>query len=126
MPVTVTKTIKKLPPRVKVEEITNAVMGKRYDLSLVYVGEQRAQSLNINYRNKDYTPNILSFPLTKTSGEIFICPNVAKKEAKDFNLTYSGYLNFLLIHGLLHLKGYRHGATMEKLERKYMRDFSIT
>jgi rRNA maturation RNase YbeY len=69
---------------------------------------------------KSYTPNVLSYPLTDETGEIFICPTVAQKEAHKFNLSYEGYVAYLLIHGLLHLKGYDHGDTMEKLERKYV------
>lgn len=126
MPVSITRTVDKKPPSIEAEKIVNAIVGKHYELSLVYIGEKRAQSLNINHRGKDYIPNILSFPLSDSTGEIYICPNVAKKEAKNFNLSYQGYLSFLLIHGLLHLKGHQHGATMDKLERKYMRAFSIT
>lgn len=126
MSVSVSHTTKNKPPRLPYEEITSKVAGTGYEASVVFVGEKRAQALNIAYRKKDYIPNVLSFPLSDTSGEIYICPNVAKKEAKNFNLTYKGYVTFLLIHGLLHLKGYDHGATMEKLERKYMRAFSAT
>lgn len=126
MPVTITRTVKQRPPSIPAAEITQAIAGKCYELSLVYIGEKRAQKLNQTHRGKDYTPNILSFPLTNTAGEIFICPNIAKKEAKKFELSYKGYLSFLLIHGVLHLKGHQHGATMEKLERKYLRAFSIT
>ncbi len=125
MPVTITRTVKKRPPAFPTEKITRRIAGKDYSLSLVFVGEKRAQALNIQHRNKDYVPNILSFPLDETTGEIYICPKVAKKEAGKFDLSYKGYLTFLLIHGLLHLKGHEHGATMEGLEQKYIRDFSI-
>jgi len=126
MPTTISRTVKQRPPTLPVDTIAERIAGKRYSLSLVYIGEKRAQALNIAHRNKDYIPNILSFPLDNQTGEIYICPAVAKKEARNFDLSYKGYLTFLLIHGLLHLKGYEHGATMERLERKYIRDFSVT
>jgi probable rRNA maturation factor len=126
MPVTISKTVKQSPPRIPATAITEKIAGKRYNLSLVYIGETRAQSLNIEHRNKDYIPNILSFPLDESAGEIFICPSVARREAKNFNLSYRNYLIFLLIHGLLHLKGHDHGATMERLEQKYLRVFKDT
>lgn len=106
-------------------DIKDAVLGKRYNLSLVFVGPTRAQSLNQAYRNKDYTPNVLSFPLADDAGEIYICPDIAKKEAADYHLTVDGYTAFLFIHGLLHLKGYDHGATMERYEQKFMKRFNI-
>ncbi len=44
---------------------------------------------------------------------------------KDFNLSKEGYIAFLFIHGLLHLKGHDHGDIMESLERRYMKKFAI-
>jgi probable rRNA maturation factor len=96
-----------------------AILGIKYELSLTFVGETRAQSLNKQYRNKEYVPNVLSFPLDTQAGEIYITPKVAEKEAHKFSLSPKGYIGYLFIHGLLHLKGYPHGATMDRLEKKY-------
>lgn len=122
--VTITSTIKSFPrhPYAKMKE---TILGKRYELSLTFIGATRAARLNREYRNKTYTPNVLSFPLTDGVGEIFICPEVAAKEAAKFNLSPRGYIAYLFIHGLLHLKGYDHGDTMERLERKYCNAFNI-
>jgi probable rRNA maturation factor len=102
------------------------ILGNQYELSLAFVGKVKATTLNKKYRKKDYSPNVLSFPLTENSGEIIICPITAKKEAVKFNLSEEGYIAFLFIHGLLHLKGYDHGDTMNTLERKYLKTFKIS
>jgi probable rRNA maturation factor len=107
------------------EAIKNAILGTSYNLSLAFVGKSRAQKLNITYRNKDYVPNVLSFPLDTKAGEIFICPEVAKAQAKDFGLSVEGYVAYLFIHGCVHLKGHDHGATMDTLEQKYVKQFHI-
>lgn len=112
-------------PEYPYEAIKDAVLGKKYELSLAFVGTARAQKLNVAYRQKTYVPNVLSFPLDDAHGEIYICPEIAYPEAKDFNLSKEGYIAFLFIHGLLHLKGHDHGATMESLERRFMKRFSI-
>ena len=125
MSVTISSTVAKYPHH-PYETIKNTILGKSYTLSLTFVGEARAQKLNIAYRQKDYIPNVLSFPLDAKTGEIFICPQVAKKQAKDFNLSVDGYIAFLFIHGCVHLKGHDHGDTMDKLEQKYLRQFSIS
>ena len=122
---TITSTIKKYPKRLPYEVIKEKVLGKNYNLSLVFVGKKRAATINKQSRNKTYSPNVLSFPLTYTEGEIIICPDTAVAEAKKFNLTHNGYIAFLFIHGLLHLKGHDHGDTMDKLERKYLNAFNI-
>ena len=112
-------------PAFPYETIKNDILGKRYDLSLQFVGPTRAQKLNATYRQKTYTPNVLSFPLTEHTGEIFICPQVAVKEAAKYQLSVDGYVAYLFIHGCLHLKGLDHGDTMDKAEQKYLRKFDV-
>ena len=107
------------------ETIKNDILGKRYDLSLQFIGPTRAKQLNTTYRQKTYVPNVLSFPLDTTTGEIFICPTVAVKEAAKYNLSVTGYVAYLFIHGLLHLKGLDHSDTMDAAERRYLRKYHI-
>lgn len=103
----------------------DAVLGKNYDLSLVIVGNTRSQKLNATYRGKAKSTNILSFPLSKMEGEIFLNLNVAKKEAPQFDKTYTEFVAYLVIHGMLHLKGHSHGSTMERLEKKFLHEFGF-
>lgn len=112
-------------PKINYQEIKDVVLGKSYDLSLVFHGVINAKKLNQKTRKKDYVPNVLSFPLDKHHGEIYITPTIAKKESPDFNLTYRGYVGYLFIHGLLHLKGYDHGTKMESEEKRLMKKFSL-
>ncbi len=123
--VRISSTIKKKPVQGPFDEIKKDILGSRYELSLTYIGRKRAQSLNLTHRNKDYTPNVLSFPLSEVMGEIYICPDVANLEAKRFDMTPTKYNIFLFIHGCLHLKGHDHGATMDSLEQKYIRKYKL-
>jgi probable rRNA maturation factor len=122
----ISSTVKKYPKKHPYEEMKRAVLGARYELSLVFIGNTRAATLNATYRKKTYSPNVLSFPLSDSAGEIFIAPKVAASEANKFNLSQDGYVAFLFIHGLLHLKGLDHGDEMDMLEKKYLKKFSIT
>lgn len=112
-------------PALPYGEIARTVLGERYELSLTFIGRERAQALNREHRKKAYVPNVLSFPLTATAGEVYICPEVAKRQAKKFSMTYRGYVGLLFIHGLLHLKGHLHDATMERAEQAYVRRFGL-
>jgi probable rRNA maturation factor len=118
-----TVTKKGTLPRVPFLAIKEKVLGKTYDLSISFVDEQTAQALNIAHRQKEYIPNTLSFSLTEKSGEIVLCIPAIKKEFKQFDMSYSTYLIFLLIHSMLHLKGYEHGSTMEDKEQHYLAFF---
>lgn len=99
--------------------IKNDILGKEYSLSLAFISARKSREINKTYRKKDEPTNILSFPFSKTEGEILICKAVARKEAPKFNKTFDQFLGFLVIHGCLHLKGYEHGAKMDKAEKKY-------
>ena len=120
----ISSTVKKYP-KLPYGEMATEILGKKYGLSLVFIGTARATNLNKTHRKKTYAPNILSFPLDEKSGEIFICPELAKKECQKFNLTQKGYIAYLFIHGCLHLKGHDHSDTMEKQEQKFLRKFGI-
>lgn len=99
--------------------IKNDILGRGYSLSIAFVGEATSKKLNTKFRQKNKSTNILSFELDKNSGELILCPAVIKKENKNFDRTYSEFLGFLVIHGMLHLKGMLHGSIMEKAEKKY-------
>lgn len=112
-------------PHVPFRDIKEAILGKRYTLSLALIGSTRSRALNKEHRNKDKVANVLSFPLDKHEGEIFITPTHAKKEAQKFGKTERQMIGYLFIHGLLHLKGMEHGSTMDKAEQKYCAQFHM-
>jgi probable rRNA maturation factor len=105
-------------------KIKESILGKKYELSLVFVGDTRAQKLNKQYRNKTYIPNVLSFPVDETSGEIFINLRQLKKETEKFKMSHKELTKFMFIHGCLHLAGHNHGEEMEKLEQKFLKKFN--
>ena len=106
-------------PNLPFSSIKEDILGEKYHLSLAFIGKEKIRELNNKYRNKNKSTNILSFPLSKTEGEILICPVVVKNETKKFSKTYAQLLQFLVIHGMLHLKGMEHSSRMEIAEKKY-------
>ena len=86
MTLEINTTLKKkysfLPTKKKLGEIKENILGKKYTLSLVFIGDKLSKTLNQDYRQKDYGANILSFPLDKNSGEIFINIPNSQKECK--------------------------------------------
>ena len=106
-------------------EIANEVL-PYWDISLVFVGAKRAQDLNKKLRGKTYIPNVLSYALGKKSGEVIICLSEAEKQAPNFHLTPYTFHLYLFIHGLLHIKGWAHGAKMERCEQKLLKRYATT
>ena len=125
MSISISSTTKQYPIH-PYEKIKDKILGKRYNLSLVFIGKARAQKLNQQHRQRSYIPNVLSFPLDYQTGEIFICPQVAGSEAARHHFHHTAdYVGFLFIHGCLHLKGYEHSDTMDKLEQKWCQHFRL-
>jgi probable rRNA maturation factor len=106
--------------------IKDAILGKRYQLSLTFVGQARARSLNQRSRSRSYVPDVLSYPLTQSVGEIYLCPHDLAPKARERSLSVSEYVLFLFVHGCLHLKGYEHSDAMDKLEQKFCKKFGVT
>jgi rRNA maturation RNase YbeY len=121
---TITNKTKGKLPRLPFVSIKNKILGEDYEFGLSLLPPQKQKQINSKYRGKNETTNILSFPLSKNSGEITIDPIKVKKDAPLFNMTYTQFFKFLFIHGCLHLKGFEHSSTMERQEKKYLKFFS--
>lgn len=84
------------------EKTAKLVKLKISDLSIAIVDDARMKALNKKHLNKDKVTDVLAFDY----GEIIICLDQAKRQAKEFNLSTEQELATLLIHGILHLAGY--------------------
>lgn len=110
-------------PNLPFANMKNDILGKEYDLSVLFPTIELATELHIQWKKKPGPVNILSFPLDENEGEIILSLSQARIEAKNFERTYMNHLIFLFIHGCLHLKGMTHGAKMEKEERFYYKKY---
>jgi len=112
-------------PTLPFVDIKNTILGKKYSLSLVFPDRTTSTQLHKQWKHENGPANILSFPVTNTSGEIFISLDAARTECKTFGLSYTDYVGFLFIHGLLHLEGMNHSDIMEQAEQRWCKRFGI-
>jgi probable rRNA maturation factor len=89
-------------------KIKNDILGKDFDLTVIYTSKEKNLELNKKYRSKDYIPNILTFPISDNQGEIYISRGIARTQHVSFSMSYNKYLVLLIVHGCLHLKGISH------------------
>ncbi|MCE9540966.1 rRNA maturation RNase YbeY [Candidatus Kaiserbacteria bacterium] len=123
--VDITRTVRGSIPRLPFEDMARHVLGTTYELSLVICGDKLAQRINSEYRKKTYYPNVLSFPLAKNEGEMFLNIRKAEREAHSLGVSVRERTALLYVHGLWHLKGHDHSDTMEKRERETLRAFGL-
>lgn len=114
-------------PRLPFADLREDILGKAYDLSVAMVDKKKSREINKKYRSKDKPTNVLSFSLSKTKGELVMCPDLIKEESKNpdknFGKNFRELFGFLVIHGMLHLKGMEHSSRMEKEEEKYVQKY---
>lgn len=109
-----------------------AALGEdRVAFSLSLVGDDAIRSLNHRYRGKDRSTDVLSFPLDgvqpeaceRLLGDVVISVDTARRQAAAYDAPLQREVYRLLIHGLLHLKGYDHvrlaqRRSMQREERR--------
>lgn len=110
---------------VQFEEIKQYVLGKRYDLSVAFLLPAEMRRVTRKTKKVNKASNVLAFPLSKTSGEILLCPDTARKQSSSYGMTPRVFLAYLFIHGCLHLRGLNHSVTMEREERRIMKRFGL-
>ncbi len=113
-------------PILPYKKIKEEILGIAYNLNVIFCPPTLSQKLNHEYRNKDYPTNILSFPLDKSEGEIYIQLQKARQDAKKHNMSYNKFTHLLYIHGCLHLIGHDHSDEMDNLEDKYLKIYCKT
>jgi probable rRNA maturation factor len=124
--------------------VESALTGKdgRFNLAIRIVDESEMQRFNLQYRNKDYVTNVLSFPAELPAnlpedlresllGDLLICAPVVVREAIEQRREAVDHWAHLTIHGVLHLLGYDHeqiadAQVMESLETDILAQLGIS
>ena len=106
-------------------------VGKPVELVIRIVGEDEARELNHRYRGKDKPTNVLSFPFEAPPeveshhlGDLVICAPVVSREAAEQGKVLNDHWAHLVVHGILHLRGYDH-RTEEEAQLMESREKSI-
>ncbi len=86
-------------------------------LSISVVGADEMAELNYTYRGKEGPTNVLSFPQSDPItvsvqpdllGDVVICSDRVVQDAENLGYSNDEMITYLLIHGVLHLKGLTH------------------
>jgi probable rRNA maturation factor len=95
------------------------------ELSVLLVTPAHIRRLNARFAGDDYPTDVLAFPMmeededTMVLGDVVMCPQVARTNARKLGHSLDRELETLCVHGILHLLGYDHqgiedGARMEQ------------
>lgn len=96
-------------------------MSGKYEVNVTFLDNEQIRELNRDFRNKDKSTDVLSFPLGEDGifdlnpeteclqlGDIVISMETAIEQAKIYGHTLEREVAFLTVHSMLHLLGYDH------------------
>ena len=107
-------------------------------INLRLLNDKEMKKLNMQFRQKDKTTNVLSFPnddisvkQTKNIGDIAISVEYVKAEAKKEGKTFDDHIIHMLAHGVYHILGYDHennenAMIMENKEIQTLKKINIS
>ncbi|RKX27703.1 MAG: rRNA maturation RNase YbeY [Candidatus Zixiibacteriota bacterium] len=96
------------------------------EINLVTTTDCRMRALNRDYRDIDRTTDVLSFNIDPPSepggvfGEVYISAATVRRQAREYETSFSDEYLRLFCHGMLHLFGYDHstGKEADAMERR--------
>lgn len=101
-------------------KIANLLACENKEINLIFVDDKEIREINKDYLQRDSSTNVISFSMTEGEfgninpeilGDIVISVETAHRDAKKDKISLEDELDFLIVHGLLHLLGYEHENT---------------
>jgi probable rRNA maturation factor len=116
----VQRTVAGAPSAALLRRSARAAAAARAAIALRVVGAAESKKLNRQYRAKNRPTNVLSFPYGAGSGDVVLCHPVIRKESVRQGKSLRAHYAHLVVHGVLHLRGYGHvtRAEAERMERR--------
>ncbi|WP_240231333.1 rRNA maturation RNase YbeY [Devosia lacusdianchii] len=107
------------------------------ELSILLTNDEEQHELNRQWRGKDSSTNVLSFPqiepfgpVVGILGDITLARETLEREAADQGTSFDDHFTHLVVHGFLHILGYDHldnaeALQMEGLETQILADLGV-
>lgn len=109
----------------KKEKVKNA------ELSFVIVHDRKIRTINRDFLGHDSVTDVITFPLEEkaVNAEIYINAQQAKRQARQFKVSYKNEMMRLIIHGVLHAVGYdditeKNRKKMIAVQERYVSELS--
>ncbi|HEY8576616.1 MAG TPA: rRNA maturation RNase YbeY [Devosia sp.] len=107
------------------------------ELSILLTNDEEQHELNRQWRGKDSSTNVLSFPqiepfgpVVGILGDITLARETLIREAEEQGVSFEAHFTHLVVHGFLHILGYDHltdeeAAEMEGLETRILATLGV-
>ncbi|HLA68780.1 MAG TPA: rRNA maturation RNase YbeY [Bacteroidota bacterium] len=98
---------------------------KNASVSIVFTDDRFIKNMNKRYLRHDRVTDVIAFPLPDgpgVDGEVFVNLDQARRQARDYGVTFQTEVKRLVIHGTLHLLGYRDSTSSQKARMRRRED----
>ena len=99
------------------------------DINYIFVNDQELLKMNQEYLNHDDFTDILTFPLGEAgrvlTGDIYISLDRVKENAEGYHVNVSDELKRVMVHGILHLCGYKDKTRTQKKLMRQKEDYYL-
>lgn len=93
------------------------------EINIVFTTDEYLREINMKYLSRDYYTDVITFDYSKEyeiSGDIYISLERVEENASKYNEKKSDEILRVMLHGLLHLIGYKDHKKEEKLKMQRM------
>lgn len=108
-----------------VESVLRNEHGPRWHVSVVFTNDRFMRRINKTFLDHNGITDVIAFPLQddlSVDAEVYVNLDQAARQARQERVTLTEEIRRLLIHGILHLLGYRDSTKARRLQMRKLED----
>ncbi|MBW2937268.1 rRNA maturation RNase YbeY [Aureisphaera sp. CAU 1614] len=101
---------------------------KEGDLTFIFCDDVYLHKINLEFLNHDTLTDIITFDYTlgkEIHGEIYISIDRVKENASEYKVSFNEELHRVIIHGVLHLCGYKDKSEADESQMRFKENFYL-
>lgn len=110
------------------ESVCNEEMKEVGDINYIFCNDEYLLEINRSYLDHDYYTDVITFDYSEglcLSGDVFVSVDRVIENAKDFNVSFLIELLRVIVHGILHLAGYKDKLKDDKKLMRFKEDYYL-
>jgi probable rRNA maturation factor len=110
------------------ESVCKEEMKEVGDINYIFCNDEYLLEINRSYLDHDYYTDVITFDYSEglcLSGDVFVSVDRVIENAKDFNVSFLIELLRVIVHGILHLAGYKDKLKDDKKLMRFKEDYCL-
>jgi len=98
------------------------------EINYIFCSDEQILSVNKEFLKHDYYTDIITFDYSQSdvlSGDIYISLDTVSSNAIQLGITYENEVNRVIVHGVLHLCGFKDKMSDESIQMRKLEDNAL-